>query len=639
MQCMAFHQFAPSSSLPIWSSINNRFTPKTSITSISKPKPKLKPKSNLKSRSRSSTCYPIQCTVVDNPSSTITNNSDRRSANYGPPIWSFDFIQSLSTQYKGELYTSRLNKLEKDVKRILVGEENCLAQLELIDTIQRLGLSYRFENEIISILKEKFTNNNNNPNYDLYATALQFRLLRQYGFEVPQEIFNNFKDQKTGEFKANISNDIMGALGLYEASFYGKKGESILDEARIFTTKCLKNYIEKNKLLDDDNNIIALFVNHALETPLHWRINRLEARWFIEMYQKKKDMNFTLLEFAKLDFNMLQSIHQEDLKHLSRWWEQSKLGEKKMENYVRDRLVEAFLWQIGVKFEPQFSQFRRISARLYVLITVIDDIYDVYGTLEELELFTKAIERWDVKAINELPEYMRMPFFFLFNTVNEMGYDTLTDKNFINIEYLKKSWVVWSKYQLEEAKWFYSGYKPTLEEYMKNTWISVGGPIILLHAYFAFTNPLEKASIKFLEEGYDDPSINIHEGSLEISNDGYPTIFHLGSILLRLEDDLGTSSDEMKRGDVPKSIQCYMSDTGVSEDEAREHIKFLIMETWKEMNKEMDFNNYFSKEVVHVCKNLGRTAKFIYLYGDGHASQNNLSKGHISDLIINPIPM
>ncbi|KAF4398965.1 hypothetical protein G4B88_023559 [Cannabis sativa] len=545
MQCIAFHQFASSSSLPIWSSIDNRFTPKTSITSISKPKPKLKSKSNLKSRSRSSTCYPIQCTVVDNPSSTITNNSDRRSANYGPPIWSFDFVQSLPIQYKGESYTSRLNKLEKDVKRMLIGVENSLAQLELIDTIQRLGISY--------------------------------------------------------------------PLGLYEASFHGKKGESILEEARIFTTKCLKKY----KLMSSSNNnnmtLISLLVNHALEMPLQWRITRSEAKWFIEeIYERKQDMNPTLLEFAKLDFNMLQSTYQEELKD-------SKLGEKLP--FVRDRLVECFLWQVGVRFEPQFSYFRIMDTKLYVLLTIIDDMHDIYGTLEELQLFTNALQRWDLKELDKLPDYMKTAFYFTYNFTNELAFDVLQEHGFVHIEYFKKLMVELCKHHLQEAKWFYSGYKPTLQEYVENGWLSVGGQVILMHAYFAFTNPVTKEALECLK-------------------DGHPNIVRHASIILRLADDLGTLSDELKRGDVPKSIQCYMHDTGASEDEAREHIKYLISESWKEMNNEDgNINSFFSNEFVQVCKNLGRASQFMYQYGDGHASQNNLSKERVLGLIITPIPM
>ena len=66
-----------------------------------------------------------------------------------------------------------------------------------------------------------------------------------------------------------------------------------------------------------DQNL-AIEVNHALELPLQWRMPRLEARWFIDVYEKRQDMNPILLEFAKLDFNMVQATHQEDLRHRPR---------------------------------------------------------------------------------------------------------------------------------------------------------------------------------------------------------------------------------------------------------------------------------------------------------------------------------
>ena len=61
--------------------------------------------------------------------------------------------------------------------------------------------------------------------------------------------------------------------------------------------------------------------------------------------------------------------------------------------FARDRLMENFLWTVGEIFEPQYGYYRRMSTKVNTLITIIDDVYDVYGTLDELELFTDAVDR------------------------------------------------------------------------------------------------------------------------------------------------------------------------------------------------------------------------------------------------------
>ena len=101
---------------------------------------------------------------------------------------------------------------------------------------------------------------------------------------------------------------------MYEAAYYCVDGESILFDAINFTTEYLKEYVKHSK---DDQYLVTL-ANHALELPQHWRMLRLEARWFIDVYEKQQDiMNPLLLELAKLDFNVVQATHQEDLKYTS----------------------------------------------------------------------------------------------------------------------------------------------------------------------------------------------------------------------------------------------------------------------------------------------------------------------------------
>ena len=95
---------------------------------------------------------------------------------------------------------------------------------------------------------------------------------------------------------------------------------------------------------------------------------------------------------------------------------------------------------------------------------------------------------------------------------------------------------------------------------------------------------------------------------------------------------------EMERGDNPKSIQCYMNDKGVSEDEAREHIKYLITETWKKLNEECA-ESRMSKPFIENCLNLAKIASCVYLYGDGHGAPGSRDKERLLFLFVHPIPL
>ncbi|KAK9077084.1 hypothetical protein SSX86_005420 [Deinandra increscens subsp. villosa] len=539
----------------------------------------------------------------------------RRSGNYSPSLYSFDYIQSLSSEYVGEDYKARAETLKGTVKMMISKLGNLLNTLEMIDDLQRLGISYHFENEKRNLLEIIYSNHYKShekwSGLDLKVKALGFRLLRQHGYQVPQEIFHNFKD-KTQNLKPDKLEDVMEILNLYEASYLSFEDEHILDEVRDFTTK----YLKDNQHKIDESSYISSLVSHALELPLHWRVPRVEARWFIEVYEKIIDMNPTLLEFAKLDYNMVQAGHIEDLKETSRWWRDIK-WDKKLK-FSRDRLVEHFLWSTGFAHLPQHSLFRRTITRVNSSITAIDDVYDVYGTLEELEQFTNVMKRWDINAIEDLPDYMKICFIGFFNTINEIAYNTLTDTGFLILPYLTKAWAGLCKVYLVESWWYNSGYTPTLQEYLDNAHVSISGPVILMHANFLTSAGLNNEILQCMTR---------HE-----------KIVYYSTLIFRLADDLGTSTDELTRGDTPKSIQCYMHESGATEEEARRYVKELIIETWKKLNKEraLAYNSQFASEFIDFAINIPRMAQFMYREGDGHGHPE-INKSHMSSLFFNPI--
>ncbi|KAK4269684.1 hypothetical protein QN277_022810 [Acacia crassicarpa] len=554
----------------------------------------------------------IQCTASTTIVSDQTNTSRRNVNFFQPSIWPHDYIQSLRSDFVEESHAVESDGLQEKVRVMLSKLENPGDQLELIDILQRLGVEAHFRHEIRNLIENIYNNKDTSKKKsNLHATALEFRILRQHGYGVSSEVFKKFLDHED-HFDVCFCVDIMGLLSLYEASFLSMEGETILDEARDFSSTCLREFVDKNINNEDDET--CLLVKHALELPLHWRVSRSDARWFIDFYEKREDMSPTLLKLAKLDFNMVQVSHLEDLKDTSRWWE--RIGLLKNMSFTRDRLVENFFWTVGYNYEPQYGHYRRVLTKVNALITAIDDVYDVYGTLEELELFTDVVDRWDVNAMDILPDYMKICFLALYNFVHEEALEFLKENGHNVIPLLRKMWADLCKAYLVEAKWFNSNYKPSLHDYLENAWISSSGPVILVHSYLLLQSTTTTEDLFCFQE--------------------YSDIIRFSSIILRLTDDLGSSQREKETGDVAKAIECYMNETGASEADACRHINCLISETWKKFNKEAS-NSSYPKSFIEVARNLARVSHCMYEHGDGHSIQAPQIKNRIMSLLFHPV--
>ncbi|KAD4384385.1 hypothetical protein E3N88_24553 [Mikania micrantha] len=547
----------------------------------------------------------------------------RRSANYESTLWSYDCVQSLSTKYSGKDYAAKADRL-KEVVRVMIQKSsvagNPLSSLELVDDLQRLGIAYHFKEEISDVLEMIFYKTCDKWNtMDLNLQALGFRLLRQHGYQVPQglKVFNSSRYE-----------DMIAILNLYEASYHSFEDESILDKAKDLTTKYLKENLHKI------SGSITWF-----KPALHWRVPRVEARWFIQVYEKRSDASPALIELAKLNFNMVQAVHIKDLKHASRyhlnfqshihtpklshllgsndetinrWWRNTRWDEEL--TFARDRLVECFLWTVGYSYVPEFSLGRRNITKVNAMITSIDDVYDVYGTLDELEQFTDVISTWDINAIDELPDYMKICFLGLYNTINEIAYNTLINTRIFVLQYLRKEWADLCKSYLVEARWYHSRHTPTLTDYLNNACVTIGCPLTFMHIKISTSITSTQEILQWFQQSEN--------------------IGHYTALIVRLADDLATSSDEMERGDLPKSIQCHMHESGATEDEARRCIKSLITESWKKLNKERaSAKSEFLKEFIDYAMDMGRMAQFMYRKGDGHGHPNVTKKTHPSKIV------
>ncbi|XP_058081685.1 sesquiterpene synthase TPS2-like [Magnolia sinica] len=537
----------------------------------------------------------------------------RSCANFHPSVWGDRFVTLSPDEIEIDVLTKeRAEKLKEQLKRMLRNVSDSLQELNLINEIQRLGVAYHFEKEIKDALYRMYDAHINcdDVSDDLHAVALWFRLLRQQGYNVSSNVFKRFKDEK-GEFKATLKDDIRGLLSLYEAAYLGTREDNILDEAINFTTEHLKS------AMSHLSSPLSTLVQLSLDVPLHRRVERLQSRYYISIYQEGKERNDVLLEFAKLDFNMLQCLHKKELSHISRWWKENDFARKLP--FIRDRVVELYFWIVEVYLEPQYSRARKMMTKLISLMSILDDTYDVYGTLEELEIYTTAIERWDPAAMDQLPDYMKLHYNGLLNTVDQIENELSTEGKSYRIPYVKKVITDLAKGYLEEARWTSAEYVPTLEEYMKIAIITNGYPMLSVASLMGMGDIVTKEAFEW--------AINV------------PKVVEASAAICRLRDDITSNEFEQERTHVASGIQCHMKEHGTTYAEACKIFLEMTADAWKEMNMECMEPVPAPREVIKRPLNLARVIELLYQHQDSYTNSAFETKEHITMVLVDPIPI
>ncbi|KAL5736128.1 hypothetical protein ACOSQ2_030916 [Xanthoceras sorbifolium] len=499
----------------------------------------------------------------------------RNTANYHPTLWGDHFLTYASDSVTIDATTEQEFKgLKQEVRRILVSTtENDSQKLCLIDDVQRLGVAYHFTKEI------------------------EDELQKQEGYYVPCDVFNKFKDDQ-GKLKEYLLDDVHGMLCLYEAAHLGIRGEDVLDEDLAFTASHLES------MVSHVTPQLAEQIIRSLNRPIRRNLPRLEAKYYIDIYSGDDSKNQTLLKFAKLDFNMLQ-------------WK--NMDVKAKFPYARDRLVECYFWIMGVYFEPQYSFARRILTKVTAMASILDDTYDSYGTYEELELFTDAIQRWDINTIYILPEYMKHLYRSILDVYDEAEEEISKEGRSYCVHYSIQEMKKLVKAYCVEAKWCNESYLPTMEEYMDISLVTTGYPILAITSFLGMGKIANRDVLKWS------------------SNDNYPKIIKASTIISRLMDDIF----EQKRQHVVSSIECYMKQhAGVSEEEVIKIFRKEIFNAWKDINQEFLKPTAAAAPMPILTRilNLSRVMDVIYKDDDGYTN-SYVIKHYIDSLLLNPFPL
>ncbi|CAL8151405.1 unnamed protein product [Prunus armeniaca] len=543
--------------------------------------------------------FPIAAQVAHSAEPEIV----RQTANYHPSIWGDRFLnydeKNIITYDHMQQQVDQLKvAVRKEVFTTSAGDFS--HQLKLIDAVQHLGMAYHFKREIEEALQRVHVTYHDYDGGDLYTVAL--------------DIFNKFKD-KNGNFKESLTADVPGMLSFYEAAHLRKHGEDILEEALVFTTTHLES-----AETTDARNPLALQITQALERPLRKGLERVCARGYMSIYRDDASHSEAILKLEKLDFNLVQSLHKKELSEITRWWKELDF-EKKLP-FARDRIVELYFWIVGVYFEPHYMATRKILTKVIALVSVLDDIYDAFGTYEVI--FTGAIERWDINCMDELPDYMQVfrwdiNCMDILNVYDEIEEEMVKEGRSYRVNYAKEAVKAQARNYFAEAQWLHKDYIPSMEEYMSVATACVGNTLLSITSLVGMGDIGTKEAFEWL------------------LND--PRILRASNIIFRLMDDLSGYEFEKEREHVASSIECYMKQYGVPEQEVLDIFNKQVKDLWKDINEEFLRPTDVPMPVLMRVLNLTRVVDLLYKGEDGYTHVGKVMKDSVASLFIEPVPL
>ncbi|XP_062190962.1 (E)-beta-caryophyllene synthase-like [Phragmites australis] len=508
---------------------------------------------------------------------------------YTPSPWG-DFFLTHQPCTPAELLSmkEKAQARKEEVRRILLdaaASSDLARKLDLVDALQRLGVDYHYKKEIDELLRAVY-DDRDGASDDLYVTSLRFYLLRKHGYTVCSDVFLKFRDEQ-GDVS---SDDVNCLMTLYDAAHLGTHGEKILDAIITFNKNRLQSVMKTN--LEPE---LAEEVRFTLETPRFRRVERVEARRFISVYEKKAARDETILEFAKLDYNILQVLYCQELKELTTWWKdfQSRTDLR----FARDRLVEMHFWMMGVVYEPYYSYSRIMLTKLMICVSLFDDLYDNYSTTQESNIFTTAMERWDEKATEKFPAYLKALYNNILGTTDEIV-EELKHQNNKHAEIVRKLVIDIAKCYHAEVKWRDEHYVPTdVEEHLQ---VSVRSSACMHITNLAFISLGDVTTREAVEWAFT-----------------YPKIIRGVCIVGRIANDMVSHEREQASEHMVSTVQTCIKQYGVTVEEANEKLRVMIEEAWMDIVQEcLDLKHPMA--LLEKAVNLARTMDFMYKREDAY---------------------
>uniref|UniRef100_A0A0D3ALX6 Terpene synthase metal-binding domain-containing protein n=1 Tax=Brassica oleracea var. oleracea TaxID=109376 RepID=A0A0D3ALX6_BRAOL len=223
-----------------------------------------------------------------------------------------------------------------------------------------------------------------------------------------------------------------------------------------------------------------------------------------------------------------------------------------------------------------------------ILMVVMDDTCDAYGSFAEVKSLIDSLQRWDLGAIDELPSHLRI---FIQSIV-----DTMED---IKREMKPRGRSSSVQYTVEEIKRLGRAYANI------SKWAQAGVRCFAMYTFMAMEDCDENQTIEWFKSE--------------------PKMILALCIIFRLENDMAGFELEMRRGEVANEV-------------AVREIKKIVRDNCKIVMEEFLTVKAVPRQILVRCINTIRLVNVYYREGDGFSDPHRNLKDLITSLFINPLP-
>ncbi|KAM3309678.1 hypothetical protein ACQJBY_030770 [Aegilops geniculata] len=469
----------------------------------------------------------------------------------------------------------------KNVQALLHHHPSRRGLLTTVDHLKRLCIDHYFQDEIDTIIDSCADLIHSD---DLLDATLSLRLMREAGYYVSaDDVLQKFRNDN-GEFNLGLSKDIRGLLSLQDISHLNM-GESSLYKANEFSNKHLRftiKYLEPN---------LARYVRRSLDHPYHVSLMQYKARHHLSYLQNMPTRNMAIENLAFAEFMIKKLQHQREMQEIKRWW--MDLGLAQEIPAARDQVLKWYMWPMTVLEGFSFSRYRIEITKIISMVYIVDDIFDLVATQEELSLFTEAIKTWDLAAIDSLPSYMISCYKALYTITSDIADMVRKEHGVSPINHLKKAWTTLFDGFMTEGKWLSTNQVPTSEDYLRNGVVTSGAPLVFMHLFFML--------------GHELPEGN---------NDDIHRVISCPAKIMRLWDDMGSAKDESQNGLDGSYKELYQREN--PHGDVEKHMLEMIGSEWEGLNRECfsRTTSTLSHSFITASLNFARMVRVMYGYDD-----------------------